>query len=141
MTAPGLLDVVDGLRELLASAAGISAVDDTGERPFDWTPDTLYVWEESAGRTPIGAIEQREDFVIMAAVVDATAEEAFGKRDRATTVRLYQWQEAMIEWIRLHPNVGPWQDGNIVGSSVPSYLRQLDARGIAVRIAGYRLIG
>jgi hypothetical protein len=141
MTDLGLLDVVDFFRPILADAAGITATDDSGERPYDWAPDTLYVWEESGSRTPFGMLEQREDFVIMAAVVDATGEEAAGKRDRATTVRLYAWQAAMIEWIRLHPNVGPWQDGNIVGSSVPSYLRQLDARGIAVRIAGYRLIG
>ncbi len=141
MTAPGILEVVDDLRTRLASAAGIVLVDESGERPYDWTPDTLYAWEESSSRTPIGGTEQREDFIVIAAVVDATGEEAFGQRSRATTEQLYEWQAAMIEWIRLHPNVGPWQDGNIIGSSIPSYLRQLDARGIAVRIAGYRLIG
>jgi hypothetical protein len=135
-----VLDVMEALAELLAEDTGL-VIDPAFERPFDWTADTLYVWEESSSWTPIGPSEVREDFVIMAAVAEATGEEAIATRNPETTAALYAHRETFLDRIRLSPNVGPWQDGNIQGDSVPAYLRQLDLRGIAVRVRGYRLIG
>lgn len=135
-----MLELIDALRDVLRDGLGI-AVDESGERPYDWTPETLYVWEESSAWTSIGTGEKREDFVVMAAIAEATGEEAAGQRSRETTVALYGYRDAFLEAIRTHANTGPWADGNIEGASVPAYLRQLDVRGVAVRISGYRLIG
>lgn len=135
-----MLDLIDGLRELLTDGTELDS-DDTAERPFDWKTGTLYVFEETSSRTPIGPSEVREDFVIIAAIATNSGEEAAGQRSREVTETLYAHRDMFLERIRLNPNVGPWQDGNIQGSSLPAYLRQLDLRGIAVRISGYRLIG
>lgn len=132
------LDLIDTLRDSLSEAIGVAA-DDSVEQPYDWTPGILYLWEESAAMTPIGGQERREDFVLVAAIAEPTGEEAAGQRSRETTEALYAHRDALLEWIRENPSTDAWD--HIVGASIPSYLRQLDARGIAIRISGYRLIG
>lgn len=135
-----MLDVIDYLRELLVDGTDLDA-DDTAERPFDWKTGTLYVFEETSSRTPIGPVEVREDFIVIAAIATNSGEEAVGQRSRAVTETLYAHRDRMLELVRMNPNVGPWADGNIQGASLPAYLRQLDLRGIAIRVSGYRLIG
>lgn len=137
-----MLDVVDGIRELLEDGSDATvSTDDSGERPYDWTPWTLYVWEESSAHTSIGTGEVREDFVVVAAIaVPNDGEESVGVRSRAVTERLDAKRNQYLDAIRRHTDVGPWRDGYLAGASVPDYLRQLDLRGIAVRVTGWRII-
>lgn len=133
-----MIELLDAIRDFLAEGG---ASDDSGEQPYDWKVNTLYVWEESSVQRPIGAEgEVREDFVIMAAIAEATGEEAFGQRERATTVALDAKRTRMLDLIRTNSSIaGQWD--HIEGASLPSFLRQLELRGIAVRISGYRIIG
>ena len=134
-----MIELLDEIRLFLVDDTGLSS-DDTAEQPYEWVPGTLYVWEESSIQRPIGAGgEVREDFVLMAAIAEATGEESFGRRERATSVALDAHRSRMLGLIRRHSSVdGQWD--HIEGASVPSFLRQLDLRGVAVRISGYRLI-
>lgn len=134
-----MLDVIDGLRDLLSDRLDIET-DDTGDRPYDWTAGVLYVWEESSGQISIGTGEVREEFVVMAAIASPSGEEAAGQKLREVTETLDGYRDVFLTRIRLNSNIGPWASGTIIGASVPSYLRQLDLRGIAVRISGYRII-
>jgi hypothetical protein len=134
-----MLDVIDGLRDLLSDRLDIET-DDTGDRPYDWTAGVLYVWEESSGQISIGTGEVREEFVVMAAIASPSGEEAAGQKLREVTETLDGYRDTFLTRIRLNSNIGPWASGTIIGASVPNYLRQLDLRGIAVRISGYRII-
>jgi hypothetical protein len=134
-----VLDVVDGLRELLSDGLDV-VTDDTGDRPYEWTPGTLYVWEESSDHQSIGTGEIRENFVVMAAIAAPSDEEAFGRKLREVTETLDAYRNTFLLKIRTNTNVPPWSSGYIAGASVPNYLRQLDLRGLAIRVAGYRII-
>ncbi len=135
-----MIDLLDALRYLLSDGTDL-ATDDTCERPYEWKPDTLYVWEESSNHEPFesGPVV-RENFVIVAAIAERTNEEARGERSRETTEALYGHRDRMLDLIRLNRSVGLWEDGHLRAESVPGYLRQLEIRGIALRITGYRLV-
>lgn len=134
-----MIELLDALRLFLLDDTDLAS-DDSGEQPYDFEPMTLYVWEESSLQRPIGADgEVREDFVIVAAITERTGEEAFGKRSRATSLVLDGHRTRMLTLIREHSSVQDQWD-HIEGASVPSFLRQLEQRGIAVRISGYRII-
>lgn len=133
-----MIELLDALRVFLVDESGLPS-DDTAEQPFDFTAGTLYVWEESSVQRPIDTGGVREDFVIMAAIPERTSEEALGKRSRETSLALDAHRNRMLYLIRHHASVAGFWD-HIEGASVPSFLRQLELRGIAVRISGYRII-
>lgn len=138
----GTADIVDALRERLQGAVtpGYSW-DDTLAQPFEWVADTVYLWCESTQEIPIGTGEIRQDFEVMVVIgVDHLGEEAVLRRNRETSLKLDQVRREIMQWIRLNANVPPWDSGNIAGRSDEDFLRQLEVRGVAVMIGGYRLV-
>lgn len=143
MVAPvGVIDVVDAIRHALDGITGLGLVwDDTAAQPFEWRDDHVYAWAESTQETSIGTGEVRQDFEIMiVAVLDHEGEEAQLRRNRDTSVRLDRIRAEYMQWIRLHPHVPPWDSGNLAARSEEDFLRQLEVRGVAVRVGGYRLV-
>jgi hypothetical protein len=136
-----MIDVVDALRELVKlELPPNTPIDETGAQPFEWNPG-LYAWCETQAHRSIGTGEVREDFIVMLVYVVETHEEAMLTRTREATVALDTITERMLTTIRLHANVPPWDSGNIIGSTNPDFLRQLEQRGQSVQVDGYRLKG
>jgi hypothetical protein len=141
VTAVGIVDVVDALRERLAQVVTGYRWDDSLAQPFEWQPDTFYAWAETTQDTPIGTGEVRQDFSIMLVCgVPHGGEEAQLLRNRETSIRLDRARADIMEWIREHANVPPWDGGNIAARSDEDFLRQLEIRGVAVMVGGYRLV-
>lgn len=142
-----MLEVVEALRALLEPDPDL--VDDTGEMPFTWEPDTLYVFEDESSwsRLDTGGM-MREDFAIMAVYVRPADEAPLARRDRGVTetldARRVRYLTAIAENPSMPASSGDPDDpplwSHIMGASLPRYLRELEVRGIAVRVVGYRLL-
>ena len=52
MTAIGIVDVVDALRESLREVVVGFEWDDTLAQPYEWRPGTFYLWAETTRDTP-----------------------------------------------------------------------------------------
>ena len=142
-----MLEVVDALRSLLEPDPDL--VDDTAEMPFEWQPGMLYVFEDESNwsRLDTGGMI-REDFVIMAVYVRPADEAPLAKRSREVTEALDARRVRYLTTIADNPSMGaasgdpdePPLWSHIMGASLPRYLRELEVRGIAVRVVGYRLM-
>lgn len=135
-------DIVDALREGLEGHVTPGYTwDDTLAQPFEWAADTVYLWCETTTEPSIGTGEVRQDFEIMVVIgVDHGGEEAMLMRNRETSLKLDTFRAEVMEWVRLHAHVPPWDSGNLAARSDEDFLRQLELRGVAVMIGGYRLV-
>lgn len=136
-----MIDVVDALRELARTVLPTgTVVDEACAAPLVFEPG-LYAWNESVAHRSIGTGEVREDFIVyLVYVVDHAGEESSQRRSRDVSVALDAGAVAMCSAINANANVPPWASGNIIGETDPDFLRQLEVRGTAVRVTGYRLI-
>lgn len=141
-----MIEIIDGLRELLEPTDPVDEtrstngliLDRTCSQPFDQAPSTVYAWEESCSHVSIGTGEVQERFeVIFVLTLDNEGETSIAQRSRDVSIALDAKRKEWMRLIRLHKNLF---DGDLAASSDADFLRQLDLRGIAVRIAGWRLI-
>lgn len=147
-----MIDLIDALRELLepeSEEAGVSVngvrLDNTAAMPFDFEPNTLYVVEEQDLRTldetwtPEGGVE-RQSFIVNALyVIDSEGENAITRRSRAVSIALDEKRNEYCRLVRMtRTNGDVWH--HIQASADADFVRQLQVRGIAVRITGYRFV-
>lgn len=152
-----MIDVVDAIRDLLeppsdadesVSVNGI-AIDRTCAMPFEFRPETIYAAEASDVRTleetmletaggTIG-VERQTFGVTLLYVVDGEGENAELRRSRAVSIRLDAKRNEWLRKVREH-RIGPVWD-HLQGSSDVDFVRQLQVRGIAVRLTGWRFVG
>lgn len=139
-----MLDAVDALRELLEPPGTTVLKDDTAERPFNWAANTLYIYPVSdlhadadVGNPPT----IRENFAIEAVyVADSQGEESKKERLRSVSTALdtkAHAYAAILANARFRGTGRPWEDARVTSVDWDR-LRQLDVRGVAVRITGWR---
>lgn len=140
-----MLDVIDALRALLEPSPSTVTKDDTLERPFDWKANTLYLYpvldmhvDPESGVPP----SVRENFTLEAVyVADSLGEESRKERNRAVSVALdakaHAYADILAQNSTRAGSTRPW-DYIRVASVDWDRLRQLDVRGVAVRITGWR---
>lgn len=144
-----MLDIMDGIRELLEPSATTTVVtDDTGADPFVYEPNHLYVFESGdvrdlAGNSPADI----ERFSVVAMfVADDAGEEADQTRRREITAALDDKRDAYLAAVRAtrtFTDPGPpervlW--AHLQGSADADFVRALEVRGIAIRLTGWRFI-
>lgn len=145
-----MIDVIDALVELVEPADPVDptksvngiTIDRSCAQPLsDAAANTLYAWEEACRESPMGTGEVRQDFnIVLLFAVDNEGEDATAVRKRSVSEALDTKRKAWMKTLRLHANVPPWDSGNIQATSDADFLRQFATRGIAVRVAGYRLV-
>lgn len=141
VTGRGVADVVDALRERLSQVIVDFEWDDTLAQPYEWRDGRVYLWCETTTEISIGTGEIRQDFeILIVAPVDNEGEEARLTRSRDVSLKLDSFRAEALRWIALNANVPPWDSGNIAGRSDEDFLRQLEVRGVAVMVGGYRLV-
>jgi hypothetical protein len=132
------LDVVDQIRASIEPDPAI-AKDPTGERPFEFEPETLYVWSEGEGRRIAAGQQDREEFeILILYVADNEGEEALQQRDPDVTEKLDMRRDAYLAWIRDHEATPAWD--HLSGDADPDYVRGFEGRAVAVRASGYRFV-
>jgi hypothetical protein len=141
-----VLDVTDALLALLEPAPSTVVKDDTAERPFEWVANTLYAYPVTDVHVDpeTGAVPTvRENFTVeMVFVADHAGEEAKRERDRDVSVLLDAKAHAYADILARNSTRGagrPW-DYARVASVDWDRLRQIDVRGVAVRITGWRYV-
>lgn len=149
MTAT-MIPVVDAIRDLCEppdqaddtrSIAGV-LIDRTCAQPIgDAQPNTIYAWEAACRERPIGTGEVQQDFeVTVLYIVDGKGEEGVLQRSREVSEALDERRAAYMKLVRDFANIPPWDSGNIQATSDADFIRQLEVRGIAIRVTGYRLV-
>jgi hypothetical protein len=144
-----MLDVIDGIRELLEPRNERTCkVDDSGAEPLTYQADTLYVFEAGDVRRLAGASpHDLNDFSVVAVyVADDATERSKGVRLRAVTEALDLRRERYMKAIRnsraLAENGAPnsliW--GHIQASADADFIRALQVRGIAINVPGWRMV-
>lgn len=132
----GSIAVLEELRVVLAAADPTMAIDMSGAEPFRYEPDVLYLWEDSASRTP--AAIARGDFTFIAAVgVPDQGEQAKQISDRDVTLALQA--RALAMWDALRSNVSGDEWAYLTATLDPDFVTSYGVRGFAFRITGYRL--
>lgn len=143
-----MIEIVDRLRLLLDAASAAGTADDSCADPVAWGADTLYVFEAENGdlHEPVGdGSEDRELFEVIAVyIADAAGENQMTARHRDVSVALDQRKEAYLRAVRENRTmlddggVELWAD--LRGRADMGFVRAIQVRGVAVRIAGYRFI-
>jgi len=139
-----VLDIIDAILELLEPDPTVVGKDTTAERPFDWAPNTLYVYpvldihaDGDMGDPP----SIRENFTVDAIyVADGQGEEATRTRSRDVSLELDAKAHAYADILaaaRFRGPGRPWEDARVTSVDWDR-LRQIDVRGVAVRITGWR---
>jgi hypothetical protein len=143
-----MIEVIDALRELLEPTDAIDEsrsendviLDRSCAQPFEFVANTLYAWEELRRQVPAGTGEIREDFEIRFVYVSKASEEAGSKRNRDVSIALDAKADGYLELIRNFANIPPWDSGNIQATVDADMIRQLEVRGIGIRVIGYRMV-
>jgi hypothetical protein len=152
-----MIDVVDGIRELLEPASIDPAVsvngvklDDTGAMPFEFEAETLYVVAQTDQRTlaetiretsdgSTEGVEQQNFSIVALYVVSGEGENSQGRRSRNVTLALDQKADDYCRLVRSHRTNGDlWH--HLQAAVDHDFVRQLQIRGIAVRLTGYRFV-
>jgi hypothetical protein len=133
-----MIVVLDALRELLKQYDPAIDFDDAMSQPYEWRENTVYSWAETVDDVPIGTGEVRTDFeILMVYAVGNEGEEAISERSRDVSVKLDTARQAWMDLIRANANAGPWS--NLRARAEQDFLRQLEVRGVGIRISGYRI--
>lgn len=155
-----MIDLIDALRELLepsslddpAIAASGTRLDRSCAQPFTFEPDTLYAYEELDQRIleetyaesiiepgAFVGVERQNFTIVFVYSADGTGENAAMKRERAVSIALDDRRNGYLRLLKDHRTHGDlWH--HLAGSADADYVRQLEVRGIAVRITGYRFV-
>lgn len=135
-----MLDVLDALVDLVKQADTSLVYDDSAAAPYEWRDGTVYSWIETTNDRSIGTGEVRQDFEIMIVYAsDNDGEEARLTRSRAVSEALDSWRRDVMDLIRQNTHVPPWSSGTIAARSDEDFLRQLEVRGVAIMVGGYRI--
>lgn len=132
------LDVVDQIRSSIEPDP-LVAKDPTGERPFEFDPDTLYVWTDREERRPADGLQDVESFeILIVFVADNEGEEALQERDPDVSERLDEKRETYLSWIGDRAATPMWD--YLAGSADMDFLRSFEGRAVAIRASGYRFV-
>ena len=133
-----MIVILDGLRELLKQYDTSIVFDDAMAQPYEWRDGTVYMWSETVDDRQIGTGEVQSDFeILMVYALGNEGEEAISERSRAVSVKLDAARRAWMDLIREHANAGPWS--NLRARAEQDFLRQLEVRGVGIRISGYTI--
>ena len=133
-----MIDLVENLAELVR---GDATLDPAFAQPYTFESMTLYGWIESRAHTSIGTGEVREDFeIVFVYVTDGDGEEAVLQRDPDVSRKLDAWATAAMDELRQRGDFVMGDDGHLTYRLDADFLRQLETRGAALRISGWRIL-
>lgn len=144
MTAPGVLDIGAALLDLLEPDPTPPALptvtkDETGEEPFAWAADTLYLYPIRNAETPIETgPTARQDFAFLAVFVADSHEEARHRRKASISSQLDAKRVQYMNAVRNNRVTSTWH--HIRASERPNPPRTLQSRAVAIEISGFRIV-
>lgn len=159
-----MLDLIDAIAELLepwqpdeprlrngsleVAAQSGTVVDLNAAEPVIWQPNHLYLWDEGDQHALAGVgnpPEEREVFEVTAIyVADSQDEEAKQRRTRAVSEALdlkrHEYAAAIAANRSKYVSGGatPWS--HLESSLDADFVRDINVRGFALRITGYRFL-
>jgi hypothetical protein len=135
-----LLDIVNAVRDLLEpDEPGRPVIDETGEQPFTWSEDTLYVYPIANAETPIetGPVV-RQDFGLLAVYVAGSHEEPAMERQASVSELLDGKRARYMDAVRANQVTETWHHSR--ASERPNPPRTLQSRAVAIEIRGFRVV-